>query len=151
MRKGLEVGEAQAIVLEATPVLGPETVVAPAALGRVLAEGVVSDRTLPPADCSAMDGFAVRASELAQASPAHPVSLPVVFEVAAGGRAPRPLAPGEAARIFTRGPPPPRPRTALPPEDTERTGERVAIRVAPRSGEHVRLAGEDVREGEEVL
>src|SRR3990172_8758971 len=131
MRKGLEVGEAQAIVLEATPVLGPETVVAPAALGRVLAEGVVSDRTLPPADCSAMDGFAVRASELGQASPAPPVSLPVVFEVPAGGRAPRPLAPGEAARIFTGGPLPPGADTVVRQEDAEPAGGRVAIRVAP--------------------
>ena len=151
MRKGLEVGEAQAIVLEATPVLGPETVVAPAALGRVLAEGVVSDRTLPPADCSAMDGFAVRASELAQASPARPVSLPVVFEVPAGGRAPRPLAPGEAARIFTGGPLPPGADTVVRQEDTEPAGGRVAIRVAPGLGDHVRPAGEDVREGDKIL
>ncbi|HET6304444.1 MAG TPA: gephyrin-like molybdotransferase Glp [Myxococcota bacterium] len=151
MRKGLEVGEAQAIVLEATPVLGPETVVAPAALGRVLAEGVVSDRTLPPADCSAMDGFAVRASELAQASPARPVSLPVVFEVPAGGRAPRPLAPGEAARIFTGGPLPPGADTVVRQEDAEPAGGRVAIRVAPGLGDHVRPAGEDVREGDKIL
>jgi molybdopterin molybdotransferase len=151
MRTGLEVREAQAVVLDATPVLGVETVAAAEALGRVLAEGVASDRRLPPADGSAMDGFAVRAADLAGASAARPVSLPVVFEVAAGGSAPRSLRPGEAARIFTGGPLPPGADTVVRQEDSERAGERVAIRVAAPAGEHVRRAGEDVREGEEVL
>jgi molybdopterin molybdotransferase len=151
MRTGIEVGEAQALVLGATPVLGPETVAARDALGRVLAEGVASDRTIPPADCSAMDGFALRAGDLAAASAARPVSLPVAYEVAAGNRAPRALAPGEAARIFTGGPLPPGADTVVRQEDAEAAGGRVAIRVAPRAGEHVRPAGEDVRAGEEVL
>ncbi len=151
MRTGLEVGEAQAIVLEATPLLGAETVAASDALGRVLVEGVISDRTIPPADCSAMDGFALHAAALARASAGRPVSLPVAFEVAAGGRAPRPLAPGEAARIFTGGPLPPGADTVVRQEDAEAAGGRVSIRVAPRAGEHVRCAGEDVREGEQVL
>jgi molybdopterin molybdotransferase len=151
MRTGLEVREAQAVVLDATPVLGVETVAAGEALGRVLAEAVASDRRLPPADVSAMDGFAVRAADLAGASEAQPVPLPVVFEVAAGGSAPRPLRPGEAARIFTGGPLPPGADTVVRQEDTQGADGRVAIRVAAPEGEHVRRAGEDVREGEEVL
>jgi molybdopterin molybdotransferase len=75
----------------------------------------------------------------------------VAYEVAAGGCAPRPLAPGEAARIFTGGPLPPGSDTVVRQEDTEAAGGRVAVRVAPRAGEHVRSAGEDVREGEQVL
>jgi molybdopterin molybdotransferase len=151
MRTGLEVREAQAVVLDATPVLGVETVAAGEALGRVLAEAVASDRRLPPADVSAMDGFAVRAADLAGASEAQPVPLPVVFEVAAGGSAPRPLRPGEAARIFTGGPLPPGADTVVRQEDTQGADGRVVIRVAAPEGEHVRRAGEDVREGEEVL
>jgi molybdopterin molybdotransferase len=151
MRRGLEVREAQEIVLAAASPLPPETVAAPEALGRVLAEGVRSDRTLPPADCSAMDGYAVRAADLAGASPATPVVLPVAFEVAAGGAAPRPLRGGEAARILTGAPLPPGVDAVVRQEDAERSGERVEIRVAPEPGENVRPAGEDVRAGDLVL
>jgi molybdopterin molybdotransferase len=151
MRTRLEVREAQEIVLEATRPLPPETVAAPAALGRILAEPVGSDRTLPPADCSAMDGYAVRAEDLAGAGPDRPIVLPVAFEVAAGGRADRPLAPGEAARIFTGAPLPPGSDTVVRQEDTEREGDRVGVRVTPPLGDHVRRAGEDLRAGDDVL
>jgi molybdopterin molybdotransferase len=104
MRESLSVAEAQALVLEETPLLGVESVPAAEALGRVLAEPVASLRAIPPADNSAMDGYAVRAADLAGASRESPVGLPVVFEVAAGGDASRALEAGEAARIFTGAP-----------------------------------------------
>ena len=131
--------------------LGAETVALPEAFGRVLAEPVDSDRTLPPADNSAMDGFAVRAADCAGASPERPVWLPVAFEVPAGASDPPPLAPGAAARILTGAPLPPGADSVVRQEDTERSGERVAIRVVPDLGEHVRRAGEDVARGERVL
>jgi molybdopterin molybdotransferase len=139
------------MVLETTPVLGAETVAARDALGRVLAEPVVSMRRLPPADNSAMDGYAVRAQDLAAASQAQPVDLEVVFEVAAGATAERVLGRGEAARILTGAPLPPGTDTVVRQEDCEREGNRVAVRVSPHPREHVREAGEDVREGQEVL
>ena len=101
MRTRLQVREAQEIVLEAACPLPPETVAVADGLGRILAESVGSDRTLPPADCSAMDGYAVRAEDLEGSGPDRPRELPVVFEVAAGGQAERALARGEAARIFS--------------------------------------------------
>lgn len=147
MRTGVSVDEARALVLEAAAVLGAERVPAADALGRALAEAVVSTRTLPPADVSAMDGYAVRASDLAGA----PVHLPVAYEVAAGGAAPRALRPGEAARIFTGAPLPPGADTVVPQEEVDADRGGVRFRAPAAVGESVRRAGEDVRAGDPVL
>jgi len=151
MREGLEVEEAQQVILEHTAVLDPETVATRDALGRVLATPVDSPRTLPPADCSAMDGYAVRGADLAGASRAAPRGLRVVYEVAAGHTGERPLGPGEAARIFTGAPVPEGADTVVRQEDTEAGDASVQIFVDPPKREHIRDAGEDVRRGEQVL
>lgn len=151
MRTGVEAHEAQQIVIEAARPLPAETVPASEALGRILVEPVGSDRTLPPADCSAMDGYAVRAADLVGGGPDAAAELPVAFEVAAGASAERRLAEGEAARIFTGAALPAGSDTVVRQEDTERVGERVRFLVVPSRGEHVRLAGEDVKAGDEVL
>jgi molybdopterin molybdotransferase len=151
MRTGVSVEEARAIVLEAVSPLEPERVPASEGLGRVLAEAVSSSRTLPPADCSAMDGYAVRAADLAGASDAAPVLLPVVFEVAAGGQGSRPLRGGEAARIFTGAPIPAGADTVVMQEHVTAEGGAARFRAAPPRAEHVRPAGEDVRAGDLVL
>lgn len=151
MREGLEVTEAQQAILERTPVLEPETVAVRDALGRVLARPVESARTLPPTDGSAMDGFAVRAVDLAGASTAAPVELAVVYEVAAGHQAPRPIEPGEAARIFTGAPVPPGADTVVRQEDAEAERDRVRIAIDSPLRAHIRDAGEDVRAGDLVL
>jgi molybdopterin molybdotransferase len=145
------VSEALSAVLEATPVLGPETLALPDALGRVLAEAVTSDRTLPPMDNSAMDGFAVRSADCAGATPEAPASLPVAFEVPAGASDPPALGPGQAARILTGAPVPAGADAVVRQEDTQRAGDRVAIRIAASPGDHVREAGEDVQRGERVF
>ena len=151
MREGLEVEEAQQVILGHTPVLDAETVATREALGRVLAVPVESPRTLPPADCSAMDGYAVRVTDLAGASRDAPRALQVVYEVAAGHQGERPLEHGEAARIFTGAPVPEGAATVVRQEDTEAEGESVRIFVDPPEREHIRDAGEDVRRGEQVL
>ncbi len=151
MRSGISASEALAAVLEATPVLGSETLALSDALGRVLAEAVASDRTLPPLDNSAMDGFAVRRADCAGAGPEAPVVLPVAFEVPAGASDVSDLAPGQAARILTGAPVPSGADAVVRQEDTKRTGDRVAIHVVPDPGEHIRRAGEDVQRGETVL
>jgi molybdopterin molybdotransferase len=151
MRTGIEVEEARRLVLEGAAPLPAEVVATADALGRVLAAPVTSGRTLPPADCSAMDGYALRADDLASASRAAPQRLRLAFEVPAGGRAPRPLGRGEAARIFTGAALPPGADSIVMQEDAEAEGSEVAFFAAPARGEHVRAAGEDVRAGEEVL
>jgi molybdopterin molybdotransferase len=147
MRTGISVAEARALVLEHARPLAPEIVPFEAALGRVLAERVRSGRTLPPADCSAMDGYAVRAADVAQPG----ARLRVVYEVAAGGQAPRTLAAGEAARIFTGAPIPPGADCVVRQEDTEARAGEVRVSVVVARGESVREAGEDVRAGDLVL
>ena len=151
MRQGLSVDEAQRTILDVTPVLPAETVAVRDALARVLTRPVRSTRTLPPADVSAMDGYALRRSDVVGASAGEPRELPVVYEVAAGAQADRPLAHGEAARIFTGAPLPPGADAVVRQEDTERDGATVRILVEAEPRAHVRDAGEDIRAGDVVL
>jgi molybdopterin molybdotransferase len=151
MREGLTVEEAGNLILEETGVLGPETVSIAEAVGRVLAEPVLSARRHPPADCSAMDGYAVRQADLVAASASSPVELSVAFEVPAGGRATRALEAGEAARIFTGAPVPPGADTVVRQEDTRAEAGRVQIHVAPGARENVRAGGEDFEIGDRLL
>jgi molybdopterin molybdotransferase len=151
MRTGIAVEEARRLVLDGLAPLPPETVTVPDALGRVLAAPVAAGRTLPPADCSAMDGYALRAADLKGASRGAPGELALAFEVPAGAAAPRPLRAGEAARIFTGAPLPEGADSVVMQEETEAAGARVRFFVAPARGEHVRAAGEDVHAGETVL
>ncbi len=151
MRTGIAVAEARRLVQgEITP-LPAETVALGEALGRVLAEPVRSGRTLPPADCSAMDGYALAAKDLAGAGRSAPRELTLAFEVAAGGSASRALGPGECARIFTGAPLPEGADSVVMQEETEASGGRVRFSTSPAPGDHVRRAGEDVEAGEQVL
>ena len=151
LREGLTVGEARERVLALTPVLGAETVACARGLGRVLAEPIDSSRRIPPADCSAMDGYAVRATDLAGVCRERPAELPIAYRVAAGGRADRELRAGEAARIFTGAPLPPGADAVVRQEDTEEEGEYVRIYVEPPLRDNVRDVGEDLEAGERVL
>jgi molybdopterin molybdotransferase len=151
MREAIRFSEAQDHVLAATGVLGAETVSVREAEGRVLAEPVVSTRTLPPSDCSAMDGYAVREADLRSASPGGEIGLPVAFEVPAGGVAPRPLAAGEVARIFTGAPMPEGADAVVMQEVVELEGALACFGAPAEPGEHVRRAGEDLGRGDLVL
>jgi molybdopterin molybdotransferase len=151
VRTGITPAEALRIVLEQARPLGAETVALPQALGRVSIEPVIATRRLPPADNSAMDGYALRAADARGASRAAPVRLPVLFEVAAGAATARALPEGAAARILTGAPLPPGADSVVRQEDTQREGDAVAIEIEPRLGDHVRRAGEDVEPGEQVI
>jgi len=151
VKTGISAAAALEAILDATTVLPPETVAVEAALGRVLVEAVKSDRRLPPADNSAMDGYAVRRADVVSASAEAAVELPIVIEIPAGGDASRPLGPGEAARILTGAPVPPGADAVVRQEDTESDGERVRVLVAPSPRENIRDAGEDVQRGDRVI
>jgi len=151
MKTGLPITEAQEIILEHCSCLSLESVEFQAAQGRILGEPVVSQRTLPPADNSAMDGFALRVQDAAQGSEVQPVELSLVYEVPAGGQAPRPLEVGEAARIFTGASVPAGADCVVRQEDTEWDSNSVKIKIAPSLGDHIRRAGEDVKQGDRIF
>ena len=147
----LRVAEAQEIVLDAVRPIGTETVDLVSALWRVLAEDVVAIRSVPPADNSAMDGYAVRIADVAAATPERPVTLPVSEVVPAGKRPRAPLEPGHAIKIMTGAPMPEGADTVVRVEHTDGGTERVTIERAPAPGENVRRAGEDIEAGDVVL
>ncbi|MCP2317183.1 molybdopterin molybdotransferase [Nocardia amikacinitolerans] len=126
--------------LAARPV---ESVAVPAALGRKLAADVRSPIDLPVFRNSAMDGYAVRADDVAVA----PVTLPLAGVVAAGqpGRAPLPV--GAALKVMTGAPIPPGADCVVPVEDTRADGGAVTVERGRSAGEFVREPGTDVRAG----
>jgi molybdopterin molybdotransferase len=140
----ISVEEALARVLAAFQPLAAETVSVADALGRVLAENAVARVTQPPADVSAMDGYALRAADAASV----PVTLRQVGAAPAGGAYEGRLQPGETVRIFTGGPLPAGADSIVIQEDTKAEGERVTILEAARPGRHIRKAGLDFRAGE---
>ena len=142
----LTVEEALAQILAFVRPLETEAVDIVGALGRVLAEDVVSGREIPPWPNSSMDGYALRAVDSGAGA-----ALRVVERIAAGRMPTRRLAPGEAARIFTGAPLPEGADAVVPQEDVDADGDRVALRASVPSGAYVRRAGEDVRVGDRVL
>jgi molybdopterin molybdotransferase len=120
------------------------------ALGLTLAADVTSEVSLPRFDNSAMDGYAVRAADLTGPS-GVPVTLPVVGEIGAGQAGVEVIEPGTVAKIMTGAPLPAGADAVVPYEWTDRGTDRVVIERAPAVAQHLRYAGEDVREGDVVL
>jgi molybdopterin molybdotransferase len=135
--------EARKIVLDHVAPLGAEQVPLLDAVGRVLAEDLVSPSDFPAWDNSAMDGYAVRASEAAGGA-----ALPLSAYVPAGSPGAAPLAAGTAARILTGAPLPAGADAVVPFEDADEQGGAVRARGPVAPGAHVRRGGEDLRAGE---
>ncbi len=110
--------------------------------GRYLAAPALARVPAPPYTCSAMDGYAIRAADVVR-----PCALPVGSAVYAGDAPRRPLAPGEAARIFTGGPLPQGADTVVREEAVRAEGALAHFAEAARRGDNVRRAGEDVAAG----
>jgi molybdopterin molybdotransferase len=152
MASGLmEIEEARRLVLGAVTPLTPEPVELRAALGRALGEDVSAEQPVPAFDNSAMDGFAVRAEDVAAAADASPVVLGIVDESQAGDPARATLAAGQAIVISTGAMLPAGADAVVPLEDAHQQDGRVEVRFAAPAGRHVRRAGEDVRPGQAVL
>jgi molybdopterin molybdotransferase len=143
----MAVADALAAVLDGATPLSEEMVGLDAAHRRVLARDLASRRSQPPAAMSAMDGYAVRAADIASV----PARLNVIGEIAAGRPFERPLAPGEALRIFTGGVVPDGADTVVIQENTERDGDRVIVKETAALGKNIRAAGIDFREGDVLL
>jgi molybdopterin molybdotransferase len=143
----LSVAEALDRVLAQAAPLRAEEVPLGDADGRVLAYPLTARRTQPPADVSAMDGYAVRAADVASV----PVRLRIVGEVAAGRPFALPLGEREAARIFTGGVVPEGADTIVIQENTRRDGDGVEVEKSNPAGRHIRVQGLDFKAGETLL
>lgn len=155
----LSVQEARQRILSHFSPLEAESVSLEQAAGRVLAEKIHTSFDLPPFDNSSVDGFAVRAADLVDASQDHPVQFPVVGDVPAGTAPTFRVEGGQAARIMTGAPLPDGADTVVMVEDTD-FNDRSSGTVAPQTvgiyraietGENVRRRGGDLRLGQEVL
>ena len=144
----ISVEEARRRVLADITPLPAETVGLREALGRVLANDVTARRSQPPVDVSAMDGYAVRAADVAGA----PVTLKVVGEAPAGASAVGAVGPGEAVRIFTGGPMPDGADAIVIQENTETGGgAMITVLKGAATGAFVRPRGLDFRDGDVLL
>ena len=121
------------------------------ALGLALAQDVTAVVDLPGFDNSAMDGYAVRAAELAGATREHPVVLPVTGDIAAGDTTRHALQVGHTMRIMTGAPLPEGTDAVVPVELTDGGSALVAMFLEPDAGRHVRRRGEDITAGAVVL
>jgi molybdopterin molybdotransferase len=153
--RALRFAEARGLVLESARPLPAARVPIERSLGRALRQAVVAPHSLPPFRNSAMDGYAVRAADLARAANEAPVALRVVEVLPAGRASERALGPGEAARIMTGAMLPAGADAIVPFEDCERSGtgpeERCVVRRPSRAGDHVREAGADLAAGAVAL
>jgi len=136
----------QHVLAHAEPLPAEEAPLAEAD-GRVLAANLKALRTQPPADVSAMDGYAVRASDVANA----PVRLKVIGEVAAGRPFTAAVGPGEAARIFTGGFVPAGADAIVIQEVTARDGASVEVQKSTAKGRHIRKLGLDFKAGDRLF
>lgn len=140
--------EAQADVLDAVAALPAVAMPVWEAAGLVLAAPVVAPHDVPPFPNSALDGYAVRAADVAAA----PVILPVVEDVPAGSVPTRAVEPGTAIKIMTGAPLPDGADTVVRVEDTEPLPDgHVRVLTSPPPGEGCRPAGGDLRAGDPVL
>lgn len=118
--------------------------------GRVLAQDITSGLQVPPQDNSAMDGYAVRCADMAQAPLPLPLLLPISQRIAAGC-AGEPLAPNTVARIFTGAPIPLGADAVVMQEDCTLESAGLRVNTPPEPGQWIRRAGEDVKLGAVVL
>lgn len=145
------VDEHLARVLDPVRPLNPIDMGLTDARGCILAEDVRAPWPLPPFDNSAMDGYAVLAGQLAQASRAAPVRLKVVDDIPAGTRPRATVVPNTASRIMTGAPMPYGADAVVPVEFTDGGMPVVTVFGSVRVGQHVRRAGDDVHSGALVL
>lgn len=144
----ISIAEARQRISEAVAPLPAEQVTLNEAVGRVLAGDITARRTQPPDDLSAMDGYAVKAADVAKPGS----SLAVIGESRAGQAFDGTVAAGQAVRIFTGAPLPDGAETILIQENTEAEGaDRIRVTESVDSGRHIRNKGADFAKGDVVL
>ncbi|OPY60702.1 MAG: Molybdopterin molybdenumtransferase [Syntrophorhabdus sp. PtaU1.Bin002] len=147
----VSIEEAQKIILNSVTPLGCESVSIMEASNRVLYEDIVSDIMVPPADDSAMDGYAIIADDTRGASKNNPVGLQVIGEVQAGSIIGKKVSKGTAIRIMTGAAIPHGADSVIQFEDTEEKAGYVKIFREITKYENYRFAGENIKKGDNVL
>ncbi|HEX6394759.1 MAG TPA: gephyrin-like molybdotransferase Glp [Acidimicrobiales bacterium] len=143
--------EAIQTVLAGCKLAGGRSIDVSDALGLVLSEDVEAPGPVPPFANSAMDGYAVRAADVASASADDPVRLKVIGTIAAGHAPTASVGSGEALRIMTGAIFPEGADAVAIVETTRADGEMVVVEAPAKAGEHIRGAGEDIATGELVF
>ena len=146
----LQYEEALSRILEEVPSPTSERVALTDATGRIVAEEILSPIDLPPFDNSAMDGYAVRASDVASAKPDSPVALRLVGRIAAGENFSGEMTPGACVRLFTGSSLPGSADAVVMQEDTKvepAAPKEIQILDPVKPWENVRFHGEDVKRG----
>ena len=145
----MPVADALALLCERiTMVVDPETVELRSALGRILSADIIADRSVPPHDNSAVDGYAVFFEDL---NANGYTRIPVTGRVAAGHPLDRPAQRGEAVRIFTGAPMPDGMETVFMEEDCQADGNDVILPAGLKQGANCRKKGEDIEKGSVIL
>lgn len=153
----IPVEQARALLLDTVNTLETEKVPLIEALGRISAKNQTSDIDISPFDHSAMDGFAVVASDLANATPEVPIELPVIDEIPAGAYYDKVLQPGTCVRIMTGAPIPDGANAVVKYEivtNLENDGRapgRVAFSAPTSAGDNIRQKGEEIAAGEVAI
>lgn len=153
----LSVAEARTKILAPFRPLSPETIPTENAFQRILAADIHASENLPPFTNSAMDGFAVRATELVDASQQSPQRLTISMDIPAGTQPDKPLPPQSAARIMTGAPLPEGADAVIPVEQTDADFSNphlppdVAFFSSATTGQNIRAAGENIHEGQLLL
>ncbi|MFA6121608.1 MAG: gephyrin-like molybdotransferase Glp [Sideroxydans sp.] len=148
MEKHLKVSEAQQVIIDAVSAMSVERVALAQSLGRVLAEDVCANRDQPPYDVSAMDGYALRSADVANA----PVTLEIIEDIKAGDMPSKTVQAGQCARIMTGAPVPQGADAVLRVEDTQSMLPNIVqINCSVKQGNDIRYRGESMRDGEVVL
>lgn len=142
----LSVEEARARIVGPLRPLPAEVVALPEAWGRVLATPVQARLMQPPADVSAMDGYALRAADGRAGA-----RVAVVGYAPAGRPFAGHVAVGEAVRLFTGSVVPGGADCVLPQEDVDRDADWITLREAAQAGRHIRRAGQDFRQGDTLV
>ena len=147
----LSVEEARQQMLNTIPVLPTEKREILNCGGYVLAEALHAEENIPPFDNSAMDGYAVRAADVQNASEAEPAVLTIVETIAAGYAPTKQVAAGQAARIMTGAMMPEGADAVVMQEVTQREGDKVKIFESIDETGNVRFTGESVAAGQQVM
>jgi len=155
----MSVSNAKKRLLAAVKAVGTETISIHLASGRVLAEEIVSDLDLPLFDNSSMDGFALKAADIVDASPENPITLDVIVDIPAGVDPIIKLGIGQAARIVTGAVIPVGADIVIPVEETNlqrfqpgsEISEKVQVYKSLNSGDYVRPRGQDIQAGDVIL